>query len=124
MKFSLKEVLTGKHIKTKMVWFGTFCSGCHHKVWFETMYKVVGLGGQGTGFKYFCWDCCQSKEEAFDTVFPKELTANEIVLRREKKKAWKAMHDLLDDINRLPDSEVSPFVYSVLLQYSPDVKQG
>jgi len=121
MRFSLKEVLVSKHVKTKMTWRGTFCFMCGHKIWFETMYKVASNRSQ-CEFKYFCWDCCQSKEEAFDSIFPKQLTAQEIVDRKEKKKAWETLNNLLDDISNLPDGEVSPSVASVLLQYSTDIK--
>ena len=124
MKFSLKEVLVKQCVKTKMIWTGEFCYSCHHKISFETMYRVVVFGKQGTDFKYFCWDCCQSEEEAFDFVFPKNLTAQQIINRQEKKKAWQVLHNLLNDISKLPDGEVSPSVYNILLQYSPDIHRG
>ena len=118
MKFSPKQLLVRKYVKTKMIWHGTFCHACHYRVIFETMYKVTGLGKKRRGSAYFCWDCCHTKEEAFDLIFPKKVTAQDIIIRNEKVKVRQILHDLIDDLNSLPDGEVSPSVHNAILRYS------
>lgn len=118
MKFSSKELLIKKHVQTKIAWHGTFCAACNHLVWLETMYKVVGLGRSKCGYRHYCWDCCQSKEEAFDIVFPTQVTAQDIIMRREKAKVRYLLRNLINDVHALPDGEVSPSVASAILRYS------
>jgi len=113
MKFSPKQMLIKKHVKTCSAWTYKICAVCHHHILFETMYKV--------GDSFYCMDCCQSKEKAFDATFPQQVTPADIIIKQEKEKVKATLFNLLDDIQKLKDGEVSPSVMSVLLKHSPEV---
>lgn len=115
MKFSPKQLLINNKVSTKMVWLGQFCKVCNHKVYFETMHKI--------GKDFYCMDCCPTKESTFDVAFPNPITPHDIIVKQEREKARRTLYELLEEIDGLPDGEVSPSVYNVLLKYSPDVNK-
>lgn len=113
-----------KHAVYKRFLFRPYaCHVCHDMLWLEMFYFV--RGGQ---LKYnICTQCADTKEEAYDLVVKYKITANDICKNNEIKKLqaeidanrnYKQMiESITRDIIELPDGEVSPSVYSVIVRY-------
>ncbi len=113
MRISPKELMVKKHIKiTFPLFFGKICNSCNHLVNFEKMYCLKDRS------QHFCTTCYKSKEEVYDDIFVKEITAHDIILRNERKALTKVLENIALDISELPDGEVSPSVHSVVIKHS------
>lgn len=113
MRISPKELMVKKHIKTAFpLFFGKICSSCNHLVKFEKMYCLKDRS------QHFCTTCYKNKEEVYDDVFVKEVTAHDIIVRNERKALTKVLENIVSDISELPDGEVSPSVHSVVMRHS------
>lgn len=110
MRISPKQLMVRKHVKVTFSIFGKFCSSCNHLVYFEKMYKADG--------KYYCTTCYKSREEVYDDVFLRRVTAKDVWRRNEMKKMQKTLRDIIEDVAALPDGEVSPSVHSIIMRQS------
>lgn len=113
MRLSPRQLVVKNFVKHKFVW-KEFCGVCNHLVRCEFMFKVRKL----KGFVYVCHHCCSSKCNAFSCVHPKRITARDVIDATERRKANQRLLDLISDVNKLPDGEVSPSVYSVIIKHS------
>lgn len=113
MKYTPKQLLVRKHVKMSTAFRKKMCSHCGDYAWLEIMWKV--------GNKFYCLDCCTSKEKAFDRAFPKHITAKDITTRNDMGEAQKVFQRLMDDINTLKDGDVNPAVMSIILKHVPRV---
>lgn len=119
MRISPKQLMVKEHVKTTFTFFvGRFCSSCAHLVKFEKMYCLKDKS------HHYCTTCYKSKEEVYDDVFIKKVTANDIVIRNERKKLVKVLENLTSDITDLPDGEVSPSVHSIVMRHSISLGLG
>jgi hypothetical protein len=113
MKYTPKQLLVRRHVKITTPFRKKMCSHCGNYVWLEIMWRV--------GDKFYCVDCCTSKEKAFDLAFPQHITANDIAIRNDMEEAQKVFQKLMDDINSLNDGDVSPAVMNIILKHTPKV---
>jgi len=120
MRISPKQLMVKAHVGHTLAFFkGKFCKCCDHLVKFERMYTLKDREDH-----HYCTTCYKSREEVYDDVFVKEVTAQDIVIRNEKRALNKTLENVISDIHELPDGEVSPSVHSVVMKHSISLGLG
>lgn len=110
MRTSPKQLMVHKYIKTRPSILGKLCETCNHLIRLEIMYFARS--------KYYCKKCYNSKEEVYDDVYINEVTAHDIWLRNERKQVRAVISNIVNDIESLPDGEVSPSVHTIIMRHS------
>jgi hypothetical protein len=121
MRMTAKNVAINSVVKNRFIFRPHQCNLCKDLVFFEFVFKVKEQAG------VYCKRCVSNKEDVYNLTITYNLTAADIIQNNENRKlikeisVYKTYKDAIESITKevmaLPDGEVSPSVYSVIVKY-------
>ena len=96
MRFTRHQVLVSSLVKNYPAILRTRCGCCDSLVWLEMMYRTACIvqdasGGCRKEVSHICKTCAPTKEKAYDMVFPKMTTAQDIIIKNAHRQMAKAI---------------------------------
>lgn len=96
MRFTRHQILVSSLVKNYPAVLRTRCGCCDSIVWLEMMYRIACIfqdnaSGWRKEVNYICKTCAPSKEKAYEIIFPKITTAQDIILRNAQRLAAEAI---------------------------------